>query len=210
MPRPRFHKLPELQQNAIVDAALEEFATHGYRDASLNHIIATAGISKGSMYYYFDGKEDLYAFVAKDALERLFADLGPFPAPTTTDPTVFWSTLERYYLTVMRALAGSPQLAALARGWVAASQSPKFQQAQREMERAMLPWLQEALTAGQRAKAIRSDVPSTLLIAIVLGMGQAMDTWLVNQQSNLDNLPAVIGELTSMIRGAVAPEREGS
>jgi len=29
-------------------------------DASLNRVIDAAGISKGSMYYFFDGKEDLY------------------------------------------------------------------------------------------------------------------------------------------------------
>ena len=65
MPRPRFHKLPPAQQQAILGAALDEFATRGFSAASLNRIIEAAGISKGSMYYYFDGKEDLYAHVAR-------------------------------------------------------------------------------------------------------------------------------------------------
>src|SRR5690606_7275086 len=65
MPRPRFHKLSGDQQQAILGAALEEFASHGFNEASLNRIIDAAGISKGSMYYYFDGKEDLFAHVAR-------------------------------------------------------------------------------------------------------------------------------------------------
>ena len=81
MVRSRFSRLPPEQQRRIVDAAVEEFARHGFHDASLNRVIETAGISKGSMYYYFDGKEDLYAYVARVELERLFADLAPFTVP---------------------------------------------------------------------------------------------------------------------------------
>ena len=42
------------QQETILRAALAEFAAHGFADASLNRIIEAAGISKGSLYYYFD------------------------------------------------------------------------------------------------------------------------------------------------------------
>lgn len=50
MPRPRFHKLPPAQQQAILLVAFDEFATHGFTGASLNRIIEAAGVSKGSMY----------------------------------------------------------------------------------------------------------------------------------------------------------------
>src|SRR5690606_15262684 len=81
MTRPRFHRLSAEQQAAILDAALTEFSTHGYRDASLNRIIDSAGISKGSMYYYFDDKEDLYAHVIRRQLEALVQQGGPIPVP---------------------------------------------------------------------------------------------------------------------------------
>jgi AcrR family transcriptional regulator len=51
MVRPRFAKLPQTQRDAILRAALDEFAAHGFHDASLNRVIEAAGISKGSMYY---------------------------------------------------------------------------------------------------------------------------------------------------------------
>ena len=57
-------------------AAMDEFAAHGFHDASLNRVIESAGISKGSMYYYFNGKEDLYAYVARTGLAGLFARVG--------------------------------------------------------------------------------------------------------------------------------------
>ena len=96
MVRPRFAKLPPAQQQAILRAALDEFAAHGFHDASLNRVIDAAGISKGSMYYYFDGKEDLYAHVARVELERMFACVGPVrrfrPKPIRTPSGRRWRT----------------------------------------------------------------------------------------------------------------------
>jgi AcrR family transcriptional regulator len=205
MPRPRFHKLPPEQQQAVVHAALDEFATHGFNAGSLNRIIDAAGISKGSMYYYFDGKEDLYVYVAGVELGRLFQATGPFPVPTVDTPDAFWSTLEGYYLRLMGALAASPKLAALARDWLVATGNPALQQAQVEMEQVSLPWFEEALVAGQRASAVREDVPMGLLIAIVFGMGQAMDTWLLTQRLDEEMLRESVRILVGMIRRALSP-----
>jgi AcrR family transcriptional regulator len=204
MVRPRFAKLPSAQQQAILSAALDEFAAHGFHDASLNRVIDAAGISKGSMYYYFDSKEDLYTHVTRVELGRLFEAVGPFSIPTETEPDTFWSTLEDYYLRLMTALSDSPQLAALIRGWLAASSSA-LQQAQQELEQSVMPWLESALAAGQQVGAVRADLPSDLLIAVVVGMGQAMDTWLVTQQPDADALPQLVRVLVGMIRRAMKP-----
>ena len=206
MPRPRFHKLPAVQQEAILRAAFDEFAAHGFHSASLNRIIDAAGISKGSMYYYFDGKEDLYAHVARGELGRVFESAGPFPVPAARDPDAFWSTLEEYYRRIMSAFATSPKLAALARDWLLASSSPTLQQAQKEMEGALVPWFEQALAAGQRIRAVRKDVPPTLLMAVVFGMGQAMDTWLLSQDLDTARVRKLVRIFIGMIRRALAPE----
>src|SRR6187455_1104509 len=124
MVRPRFARLPPEQQQVILRAALEEFAARGFHDASLNRVIEAAGVSKGSLYYYFDGKEDLYTYVTRLEFERLFAGLGPFHAPVHGGPDDFWSGLKGYYVEVMAAFSASPQLGALTRGWLAASSNP--------------------------------------------------------------------------------------
>ena len=205
MPRPRFHKLPADQQQAILRVAFDEFAAHGFSGASLNRIIDATGISKGSMYYYFDGKEELYAHVARGELGRLFESAGPFPVPTTRDPDAFWSTLEDYYRRIMSAFATSPKLAALARDWLLASASPKLQQAQKDMEGALVPWFEPTLAAGQRARAVRKDLPTTLLIAVVFGMGQAMDTWLLTQELETTTVRKLVRMFIGMIHRTLAP-----
>ncbi len=46
---------------AILEAALEVFATYGFRGATLDQIAAQSGISKPNILYYFDGKEAIHA-----------------------------------------------------------------------------------------------------------------------------------------------------
>lgn len=47
------------KRQLILKTALELFALHGYRGASVSMIAAEAGISQGLMYNFFTGKEEL-------------------------------------------------------------------------------------------------------------------------------------------------------
>jgi AcrR family transcriptional regulator len=48
------------RREELLEAALEEFTSKSYEDASLNSIIRKAGISKGTFYYHFKDKQALY------------------------------------------------------------------------------------------------------------------------------------------------------
>jgi AcrR family transcriptional regulator len=48
------------RREELLEAGLEEFASKSYEEASLNNIIKNAGISKGTFYYHFRDKQDLY------------------------------------------------------------------------------------------------------------------------------------------------------
>lgn len=69
MVRQGFLNLTADEQNKIFDAALDEFAGKDFDSASLNSIIAKAGISKGSMYHYFACKEDLYFYIINQIMK---------------------------------------------------------------------------------------------------------------------------------------------
>ena len=63
MPKATFFNLPEEKIRRIHNAAVQEFATRRFSEASLNHIMKSAGIPWGSFYQYFEGKEDLFLFI---------------------------------------------------------------------------------------------------------------------------------------------------
>ncbi|UUT35775.1 hypothetical protein [Microbacterium elymi] len=77
--------------------------------------------------------------------------------------------------------------------------------AEEEAEQATLPWLMEAVAAGQRIGAVRTDLPDELLIALALGMGQAMDTWLITRRSGERDLADAVHALIDMMRRAFQP-----
>lgn len=55
-----FERISEERRNSILDVAIEEFSSKGYKNANINVIAKNAGISIGLMYKYFSTKEDLF------------------------------------------------------------------------------------------------------------------------------------------------------
>ncbi|MCK9910872.1 TetR/AcrR family transcriptional regulator, partial [Microbacteriaceae bacterium K1510] len=44
----------------ILEAAFEEFALHGYAATRLEDVAARAGVTKGTIYIYFENKERVF------------------------------------------------------------------------------------------------------------------------------------------------------
>ena len=57
---PRWQRRPEARPEEILDAALEVFGEHGFAQAKLEDVARLAGVSKGTLYLYFDSKETLF------------------------------------------------------------------------------------------------------------------------------------------------------
>jgi AcrR family transcriptional regulator len=64
-------------RRAVLEAAAEVFAEHGYVAATVADILKTAGVTKGALYFHFDSKEAL----AKGVLELQTGQ--PLPAQET-------------------------------------------------------------------------------------------------------------------------------
>jgi len=66
----QFEEIRNKSKAAIMKAALELFANNGFHNTSITQIAKTAGISKGLMYNYFKGKEDLLEAIIMSAYEE--------------------------------------------------------------------------------------------------------------------------------------------
>jgi len=65
---PRWHRRKEARPAEILAAALETFVAHGYAATRLDDVARRAGVTKGTMYLYFKGKEALFKAVVSEAL----------------------------------------------------------------------------------------------------------------------------------------------
>lgn len=72
MPKQAFFNLTESKQATIMQAVFDEFEQTSFCDASINRIIKTANISRGSFYLYFEDKEDVYQYLLCQLLTAPF------------------------------------------------------------------------------------------------------------------------------------------
>ena len=59
---------PEARRAQILDAAFRCFAERGYHASRMDDLVRESGLSKGSLYWHFDSKEDVFLALF-DALE---------------------------------------------------------------------------------------------------------------------------------------------
>ncbi len=71
---------PEKQQQ-ILRGAAEIFAQDGYEGASMSRIAACAGVSKGTLYNYFDSKADMFAAWVRLECNQLLHNVFDNDAP---------------------------------------------------------------------------------------------------------------------------------
>jgi AcrR family transcriptional regulator len=94
--QPRWRRRKEARPDEILAAALASFAERGFAATRLEDVAARAGISKGTLYLYFKGKEELFEAVVRATLlpniERLEAMTATFEGPSAV-------LLERLLLT---------------------------------------------------------------------------------------------------------------
>src|SRR3569623_569339 len=78
-------RAPEVRQAAILDAALAEFAAHGFEGARMEDVARGAKVSKGTVYLYYPPKQALFeALVRRDIVPRttpVIAFLNAYDGP---------------------------------------------------------------------------------------------------------------------------------
>ncbi len=95
-PKKTFENLSPDKRERITAAATEEFGRNGYAGASINAIVQSLGIAKGSIFQYFGDKKGLFLFVFDYSMEMVKAYLRK-TRDETKDRDIF-ARLERTLL----------------------------------------------------------------------------------------------------------------
>jgi len=205
MPRPRFHKLPSDRQQRILQAAAQAFAALGFEKASLNQIVEGSGISKGSVYYYFDDKTDLFATVLRDLWDRLF--VIPDLDVTALDKESFWPTIERLYIQVLESMEKIPWIVGLGKAAYALPEDVLTGTVFGKQFAQLKALASALIERGQRLGVVRSDLPPSLLLTLLAGAGMASDRWMVDHWEELgtEEMTRVSLRLFGVFRQLMAP-----
>ena len=79
-------RIRERNREAILQAAEQEFALHGYKGTTIQNIAERAGLPKSNVLYYFSNKKRMYSAMFDDILLRwnkVFSEIKPDDDPAT-------------------------------------------------------------------------------------------------------------------------------
>jgi AcrR family transcriptional regulator len=212
MPYARFDKLPVEKRTKLLDVAAQEFAKHGFEDASVNRILEQAHMSKGAAYYYFEDKVDLFCTVIRYAMECLkLIDTQIDMAALT--PETFWSTFAELHRQPLLCSFEQPWLFASLRAAGRLSPSILEKEPLANIGRQIVAYAMSFIARGQELGLIRSDVPLELLFDWISALDYASDTWLLERWQQLDRgaIGRASDQTVDAMRSVLVPlEREGS
>ncbi|MEF9934161.1 MAG: TetR/AcrR family transcriptional regulator [Clostridium sp.] len=73
-------------KKVIFEAAIKSFSKKGYHKSTMDEIAETAGVAKGTLYYHFKSKEDIFKFIIDEGIrlikEELFDKTRHLEEPT--------------------------------------------------------------------------------------------------------------------------------
>ena len=77
---------PDATRDKLLQAAFEEIYRRGFQAASLDTILAKAGVTKGALYHHFPDKAALGYAVVDEVVKGLLLKRWGVLAPSTGDP----------------------------------------------------------------------------------------------------------------------------
>ena len=148
----RQERLDDAKRARLIEAAMEEFAERGIDGASYNRIIERSGLSKGTVYYYFDNKESLLCTMMRSVCETFQNAVGLIELPSAKEK--YWDVLWDYNQRAIDFFVENPL-----EGWVLymLSTGSLGEAMEAIYEEAMAP-VDDLLRRGQELGAVRRDL----------------------------------------------------
>ena len=153
MPKQTFFNLEPEKRQAVIKAAVEEFAQLPFEQASLTKIVEKCGIAKGSMYQYFEDKRDLYMYVVDLAYEQKRDYVGK----AFVKGGDIFSVLEEYYRESYRFAREHPLFHQVAnKFWDSKAEAlqPELEKGRLSRARDFAQFLDNAMAGGEVNRAL--------------------------------------------------------
>ena len=169
---------PGPKRDAILRAAIDVFADHGYFNAQVADVARAAGVAAGTVYLYFKSKDDLLVSIFERSMREGLA-IGRAAVAGLDDPAERLRRLARGHLA---RLGADRNLAIVFQ--VELRQSTKFMERfSSTLLRDYLGLIREAIADGQRAGLLRADINPTAAAKMFFGALDEMATnWILTRR----------------------------
>lgn len=190
----------EQRRREILGAAVEVFARNGFAEARIREIAAGAGVAEGTIYLYFQGKDDLLLTAFREAVRDFCTSIRSVLAAEIPFPR----RMESFIRFQFERIEADPALAAVL--LLESRQTSKFYSAPvREVLREYAAAIDELLASGVADGSIRTDASLAIARRILIGSLEEVELeWLISDRSR--SLVATAAPLAETIyRGIAVP-----
>ncbi|HHW13144.1 MAG TPA: TetR/AcrR family transcriptional regulator [Firmicutes bacterium] len=189
MPKDTFFNLPKEKQERIIEAAIDEFATHPFHQARVTVIAEQAGIAVGSFYQYFEDKKDLYKYLMGLLVEKKLSYINS-DMVKNKDKYDFFQILREVYLSGFRFAKENPRLLPI--GLMLANDKELYREIFGEYEDQSAEFFQQLLEYGQVQGAIDPAINPKIMGKMLTGMLYSLTDFIMEDgKFDLDDMKII-------------------
>ncbi|MCM3740518.1 TetR/AcrR family transcriptional regulator [Oceanobacillus luteolus] len=147
----------EQRRDKILQAALECFSTKGYYASTVDDIVKSCGLSKGAVYNYFKGKEEIFLSLLEQRSETILHDLKERLAEISSplEKLKYWIRTDIPYN-----LEKKKFMHVHIESWLYATDAPHVQKELKARFDTLYQLTEEIIKEGQRIGEINPEIDS--------------------------------------------------
>lgn len=162
------------RRKGILDAAMALFDRQGYASTTVDDVAAAAGISKGSIYNYFESKQDIYTQLFNRAVLQDEADVDALVAGPIGAGRKLCAILDYWY----QGLAVDLKIGRLTlEFWATAARETRTGSLAENLQAAYGRWIsligriiQEGIDSGEMDPRVNPQTHATLFLGLIHGL----------------------------------------
>lgn len=157
----------------LLDAARGAFDEHGYVDTTVDHIIQSAGVARGTFYTYFESKVHIFRQLASVIDERVAQDVVGFERSSGSDPIANLRISTSNYLALVRANADLYRLVEQAAANDESIRRARLASRRRHVIR-VAALIRKWQAEGVADPSVDADTTAAVLVAMQSGFAQSV------------------------------------
>ena len=189
----------------LLDAAATVFAERGYRAATVDEIVAKAALSKGTFYWHFESKDELFAALLEERIDRpargLMDVTSSAPAEQATAPVVSHGLAELFEQQRELVLL-------LHEYWSAAVRDERLRERYLERQRALRATLAEALATRHARTGVPLAISAEALATAFISLAEGLSFEALIDPDGVEE--GLLGEVLSLVYDGMAARAENS
>lgn len=168
MPSSTFLNLDKKKQDLFLKVAFQEFSAHDYNSASISEMVRTLNIAKGSVYQYFENKEDLFFYL----VDRSFHEKMNFISDGTVANKTFASWFRNRQLVLLDFEKKKTMYSKLLANFYLQKNNPDLRKKYLDLKKKEMNFVQENLDKLSSSLRKKDDLP--LLAYLILEWENAL------------------------------------